>query len=316
MKQSILFVNLALLLPNVFVSGLKIASSLTTIEYTPEVIAIEDYYTGTASVVSGGAGSLFSDSTVDLASNAETQALRQFSVHNDLRIIYTIAQVHYRLVANKMKGINTLADLQGRTIGAIPATSSAYFVYKYLQTIGLDENDYTVIFGNECFAEPCAADTLPGMLAAGTVDAVGIWEPTLELAIRAIGNKAKVFDGQNAYREIFSLHTTTAKLADPVKRQEIVDFLQALNQAEQMFQNDPESVWPRVSNLLGVSESVLESVWPIHNFTSNIPDDLEDILIGEEQWIAAVDGRAPVPAAQLQNIVDRSLLDEVFPPVP
>ena len=62
------------------VFSLKIASSLTTIEYTPELIASKQFYTGTTSFVNGGVANIVSDTSVDLAANAETQALRQYAV--------------------------------------------------------------------------------------------------------------------------------------------------------------------------------------------------------------------------------------------
>jgi len=62
------------------VGSLKIASALNTIEYTPELIASKQFYTGTTSFVNGGVANIVSDTSVDLAANAETQALRQYAV--------------------------------------------------------------------------------------------------------------------------------------------------------------------------------------------------------------------------------------------
>jgi hypothetical protein len=62
------------------VSSLKIASALNTIEYTPELIASKQFYSGTTSFVNGGVANIVSDTSIDLAANAETQALRQYAV--------------------------------------------------------------------------------------------------------------------------------------------------------------------------------------------------------------------------------------------
>ncbi|EON96489.1 putative abc transporter substrate-binding protein [Phaeoacremonium minimum UCRPA7] len=207
----------------------EVSRSLSTIEYTPELVAIQDYFKGTAQIVNGGVPNLFSDSSVDLAGNAETQALRNYASHKNLRIIYTVAEVYYRIVANSKSGISSLKDLKGKKIGSIPGTSATYFVQKYLATVGLKESDYTVVSGNVCMAAPCGSGTFPYMLAHGTVDAVGMWEPTVELAAQALGSNSIMFGNQTAYREIFNLHTTAEKLKDPAMRKNIVDFIRALN---------------------------------------------------------------------------------------
>ncbi|TVY83870.1 hypothetical protein LSUE1_G001799 [Lachnellula suecica] len=292
-------------------SALKIASALTTIEYTPELVASQDYYKGgSVSITNGGVANIVSDTSIDLAANAETQALRQYSSHKNLRIIYTVAEVAYRLVANK-KGVTTLKDLKGKKIGTIPSTSAAYFVEKYLASAGLQDSDYTVVSGGQCLSSPCGAGTLPYMLAQGTVDAVGMWEPTVELAIEAAGTaNVIIFSDKSIYREIFNLHSTADKLKDPTTRKSIVAFLRALDQAEVVFTNNASSVWPRVASAIGVNVSLLKAVWPIHTFNGTIPSDLLSFLVAEDKWVASVDRRSAMTQADLANLIDTSVLAE------
>lgn len=239
MNRFFLVVSQALLHLNFLVVALKIASALNTIEYTPELIASKQFYTGTTSFVNGGVANIVSDTSIDLAANAETQALRQYATHKDLRIIYTVAEVAYRLVANK-KGITALTDLKGKKIGTIPSTAAAYFVEKLLDSAGLKTSDYTVVTGGACSAAPCGAGTLPYMLQHGSADAIGMWEPTIQLAIDAVGeSNLVVFQNKSIYREVFNLRSTSEKLKDANTRKDIVAFLKALNQAENIFNTNP-----------------------------------------------------------------------------
>ena len=169
-----LLTSSVLLLWTASVSGLKIASNLETIEYTPELIAIQDFLNKSisASIVSGGIPNLWSDSSIDLASNAETQALRNYASHKNLRIIYTVAEVYYRIVANKAKGINSVKDLKGKRVGCIQSTSAAYFLSKYLASVGLKDSDVTIVSGNTCNKAPCGSGTFPNMLSQGSIDAI------------------------------------------------------------------------------------------------------------------------------------------------
>ncbi|KAE8444814.1 hypothetical protein EG329_014168 [Mollisiaceae sp. DMI_Dod_QoI] len=314
MGQLSVLVGLALFLS--YASALKIASALNTIEYTPELIASQDYWNGsTVSIVNGGVANIVSDTTVDLAANAETQALRQFSTHKNLRIIYTVAEVYYRIVANK-KNISSVKDLKGKKIGTFPGTSAGYFVEKYLASVGLKEGDYTTVFGNVCNAAPCGAGTFPYMLQHGSIDAVGMWEPSVELAIQALGSDAIILQDRSVYREIFNLHSTTQKLSDPATRKSIVSFLRALSQAEKVFVDTPEKIWPRVATALNMNATILKDVWPVHSFngslTGGLPSDLLSVLVAEDQWVAQQDKRTAMSQSDLSALIDDSVLKEAM----
>jgi ABC-type nitrate/sulfonate/bicarbonate transport system substrate-binding protein len=107
--------------------------------------------------------------------------------------------VSYRLVARTDAGIKTLADLKGKKIGSMRGTSAAVFVQRMLASAGVGDEQYSIVSGNVCMKAPCGSGTLPSMLQGRQVDAFGIWEPAVELGIRAVGaNNAIVF--QNGMR--------------------------------------------------------------------------------------------------------------------
>ncbi|KAK3687847.1 hypothetical protein B0T22DRAFT_510805 [Podospora appendiculata] len=295
-------------------TALKLAAELTTIEYTAELIAARDYFhNATATFTTGGVATLVQDKTLDLASNAETQALRQFATHKNLRIIYTVCEVAYRLVARTRSGVASARDLKGKKIGTFPGTSGAYFVQRYMASVGLKASDYTVVSGGICRAAPCGSGTLPAMLASGAVDAVGLWEPTMQLAIDAVGvANVVVFQDKSVYRELFNLHSTAEKLKDATARREIVAFVRALAQAQKVFAAQPETVWPRVAAAVGVSADVVKAVWPVHGWGGGLPADLLDVLVAEDQWVAGVDRRAAMSRAVLADLVDGSVLKEAL----
>ncbi|OTA65925.1 periplasmic binding protein-like II [Hypoxylon sp. EC38] len=295
------------------VSSLKIASALGVLEWTPELVAKEDYFQGDVDIVNGGIASLFSDPTVDLGSNSETQLLLQFGSHRNLRSIGTVAEVYYRIVANKKSGINTLEDLKGKRIGALRSTSSEYFVQTYLATVGLKPADYTVVNGLGCLQEPCAANTFPAMLKSGSIDAIGMWEPSVELGAEALGSDAVVFgENQTVYREIYNLATTSEKLDDPEKRAEIVQFLKALKQAEGIFQNDPDKVIGRAAEAVKTNSTLLEVVWPVHRWDVRVPSDMLDVLVDEDKFVASYARREALPREDLATLIDASVLEEAL----
>lgn len=300
---------LALLTP---AQAMKVAANLQWIEHTPQRVAGQDFYKGSTpfSMVSGGAASLFSDSSVDIGANSETQALNNFGAHKNLRIIYTTVEVTYRIVASKKKGIKTLADLKGKRIGGSAGSSSAYFVETMANTVGLKSSDYTLVSGNFCMASPCGSGTFPAMLKAGTIDAFGYWETAVQLAIDLLGDDAVVFGNASIYREVYNLHTTTEKLQNPAKRRDIVEYIRALNEAEKIFRDDPEKVYERVSKWTSATVPMLRKVWPLHFFRGAIAPDMLDVLEEQDKLIASKNRRQPFTRASLATMIDESVLAE------
>jgi hypothetical protein len=290
--------------------ALRITSDTNSIEYTPALIAAEDFYPGTATVGSGGIVTLLSDPNVDLGTNAETQTLRQSVMYPNLRIIFTVTETFYRIVAKRSAGINALSDLAGKRIASINNTSAAYFVSKYLGTVGV--TNYTIVSGGICMATPCATNTLPSLVERGQADAIALWEPSTEIAAQALGEDAIIFQDRTLYREIVNLHTTTEKLADPEKRRAIVEFVRALIKAQELFRTNPAAVYPRIVEAIGIQQPILEAVWHDERYGGELVPDILDVLEEEEPWVAAQTNRTPRTREQLTNLVDDSVAREAL----
>ncbi|KAH8661665.1 hypothetical protein BGZ60DRAFT_566319 [Tricladium varicosporioides] len=313
MKQPIQLLSLATSLLSSQVSALKIASSLQWIEHTPQPYAIKNFYKGdsAASLSSGGVANLASDTSIDLAANAETQGLKQYASHKNIRLIYVIVEVGYRMVANKAAGISKLEDLKGKKVGTMPGTSAAYFVNKLLASVGLGSSDYSIVSGSVCMKAPCGSGTLPQMITGKQVDAFGIWEPAVELGAKALGSNAVVFQDFKIYREVYSLYSTEEKLNDPKKRKDIVAFVKALNQTLEVFTNTPSKVYSTVASAVGMDASVVQDVWPDHKWSGDLPADLLDFLVEEDKYLAKTDNRAAISKADLAKFIDPSVLAEI-----
>lgn len=289
---------------------LRITSDINSIEFTPALIAAEDFYPGMATVAAGGIVGLLSDPNVDLGTNAETQTLRQSVMYPNLRIIFTVTETFYRIVAKRSAGVSTLADLAGKRIASLNNTSAAYFISKYLGTVNV--SDYAIVSGGICMATPCGANTLPSLLERGQADAIALWEPSTEIAAQALGDDAIVFQDRALYREIVNLHSTTEKLADPEKRRGIVEFVRALIKTQELFRTNPEAVYPRIVDAIGIQQPVLEAVWHDERYGGELVPDILDVLEEEEPWVAAQTNRTPRTRQQLTSLVDDSVAREAL----
>jgi NitT/TauT family transport system substrate-binding protein len=177
---------------------LRIYGNTTTLELAPVLLAARDLYGNTTAVQNGGIPDLFDAEAADVATNAETQALRQSVDHPDLRTILTVSEGFYRIVARRSAGIATLADLRGKRIATSPNTSAAYYLHKMLGTVRLATADVTVV-------PITPLSGMPAALANREIDAVTIWEPEIENAARAIGAVAIEFQDRRVFLVLFGI---------------------------------------------------------------------------------------------------------------
>jgi ABC-type nitrate/sulfonate/bicarbonate transport system substrate-binding protein len=287
--------------------AIRLAVNMTTVESAPVFLAAQNAPELKIDIRSGGIPMLL-DGDADAATNSETQALLRSVARPDLRIVMTVAECYYRIVARKSAGIQYLSDLRGKKIGAPANTSSGYYLAKMLRTAGLAESDVTVV-----------SMPVPDMAAAmkrRAVDAVSGWEPGAHDSITALGADASVFQDGSVYRELFDLNTTTAVLNDPPRRRALVEAVRAIVAASRQVRERPLGVWPLLSSRINVPQPTISDVWSHFTFPAALPPDMLDMLTEEEQWVAVQQKRVPRPRAQLQRLIDDSVLRDARQPRP
>ena len=283
-----------------------------TFEIAPVLLAAEHYYPGEADVRMGSIANLVGEPPVpgfgeegvaDLATNAETQVLRYSVEHPNLRILMNVTEGLYRIVARRSAGIESVADLKGKRIATIAQTSSGYFLRLMLEKEGIDFEEI----------EDVPIVPLAGMteaLANGEVDAVVIWEPESENAAQVLGDDLIEFSGEGVYRELFNLNSTAEKLANPETRNKIVQFIRAILDASEEVRRDPARAKTLVTQSGEFDPQDVEDCWEHHNWLAAVPEDMLDVLVKQEQWLAARDERQPRSREDLAKLIDTSVYEE------
>ena len=282
------------------------------IELSPVVVAAEYFYPQKLTVPSGGVVSITSKAA-DLATNAETQLLRESVTNPDLRIIMTVSESFYRLVARRSAGISKLSDLKGKRVLVPRNTSAQYYMVAMLRSAGLKEEDVTVV---NLPAPPAGAPPskfrMAEALARGEADFMATFEPEPEQAVRLLGKDAIVLQDRKVYREAFNLHARAPDLADPEKRRAIVAFVKAAAQATKALKKDNKPYLAHISSVLGFTEEQIGWGWPETEFPVEIIPDMLDVLETEEAWVAKLTNRAPRSRAELEKFIDRSVVKEAL----
>lgn len=299
--------------PEARMAPISIHGNIQTFEIAPVLLAAE-YYPGTATVKMGGIPNLVGEAPIgnfgsagvaDVATHAETQALRYSVRHPNLRILMNVTEGVYRIVARKSAGIARIADLKGKRVATIEQTSSGYFLHRMLATEGLSFADIV----------PVAVTPLSGMTEAlrkGDVDAVVIWEPESENSAQVLGDDLVEFHGEGVYRELFNLNSTAENLADPEKRARIVRYVRAVIDAAAEVRRDPARAKTALIAASGFDPVDVDESWKHHRFNANLQPDLLDVLVLEEQWLAEREKRSPRSRAQLATLIDTSVYEEAM----
>jgi NitT/TauT family transport system substrate-binding protein len=281
---------------------LRVAVNMATVESAPVFLAAQRLGDTGMTLTAGGIP-LLVNRTADVATNSETQILMRSVESPDLRVVMTVAECEYRIVARRSAGIRRLVDLRGRKIGTPANTSAEYYLSKMLRTVKLDEPDVKVV--------PMAVADMAAAMKRGDVDAVSGWEPGAQDSIDVLGADAIVFQERPIYRELFDLNTTAGVLSDPAKRRALVDVVRAIVTASKDVRARPVDVRPLLSTRINVPQPTIAAVWQHFRFPAALPRDLVDVLVEEEQWVAGRQKRAPRNRAELQALVDDSVLREV-----
>ena len=294
--------------------AIAVHGNVQTFEIAPVLYAADEFYPDVATVKMGGIPNLVGEPIVpgfgeegvaDVATHAETQALRYSVRHPNLRIILNVTEGLYRIVARKSAGIESVADLRGKRVATIAQTSSGYFLHRMLAEEGLSFDDIVAV----------PISPLSGMTEAlrkGEVDAVVIWEPESENSAQVLGPDLIEFHGDDVYSEKFNLNTTAENLADPAKRARIVRFVRAVIDAASEMREYDAKAKQLVVEAGGFSAADVEDSWEHHRFNANTLSDLLEVLVLEEQWLAGRDDRPARSREQLATLIDWSVYEEAI----
>jgi ABC-type nitrate/sulfonate/bicarbonate transport system substrate-binding protein len=276
-----------------------VAVNTSTIEGAPVYVADNGPQGSGFQVINGGVRNL-ANGGAHAATNAETQLLVVGTPN--VRLLFTVAEGLYRVVAKRSAGIRTPGDLRGKRVSIPPNTSAHYYLVRTLAAAGLTEADVTFV--------DLPRDQMAAGVAAGRADAMVMWEPEAEKAVAALGQDAVVFQDNKMYREFFSLYASTEVLGDPKRRQQLVGFVRALLAATDEVKRRPEPHFALVARTVRQSVDWVSRSWKHHAFPAALPSQLLDVMVEEERWVARNQKREPRPRATLQGLIDTSILAE------
>jgi sulfonate transport system substrate-binding protein len=278
-----------------------VAVATAVVEAAPIYIAKEGPFGSRFNYINGGVRTL-QNNGAHAAGNATTQMLVVLRDNPRVRLLFTLVDGNYRIVAKRSAGISTLADLKGKRVVTPRTTSAHYHLVALLRTAGLQESDVTLV--------SAPATEMAAAVAKGSADAISMWEPESQNAVEALGKDAIIFQDNKVYRELYSVYSTTDVLNDPRRRKELVAFVREIIRTTGELQKAPAKYFDLISRVTKHPAPEIARSWEHHGFPLAVAPDLLNIIVEEEKWVAGIQQRPPRSRAELASYIDTSIIEE------
>ncbi|WP_301122319.1 ABC transporter substrate-binding protein [Mycolicibacterium fortuitum] len=203
-----------------------------------------------------------------------------------------------RIVARRGAGINTVADLAGKSIGTPLGTSAAYYVSNAMAQNNIKAELVQV-----------APSAIVTAATQHNVDAVSIFQPYQAQTIKALGDDAVALSG-GTYNQHSLFVATESAVA--TKGKAITAFLAALGDAGTALSHHDKAATDAVAKATQLDPQLLDTVLGEFDFTLQLKPDLAGKLTELAEW--AKTQKSIDPGTQLPDYA--KFLDNQFLPEP
>jgi len=278
-----------------------VAVATAVVEAAPVYMAKEGPFGAQFQYINGGVRTL-QNNGAHAAGNATTQMLVVLRDNPKVRLLFTLVDGNYRIVAKRSAGISRLADLKGKRVVTPRNTSAHYHLVALLRSAGLQESDVTIV--------SAPATAMAAAVAKGDADAISMWEPESQNTVELLGQDAITFQDNKVYRELYSIYSTTDVLNDARRRKELVAFVRELITQTGNLRKEPAKYFELISRVTKHPAPQIARSWEHHGFPLAVAPDLLNLLVDEEKWVAAGQSRTPRTRAELAGFIDTSIIEE------
>lgn len=233
-------------------------------------VAVKNYTSGAAAVNDLMKGE------VDIAATAEFPLVRRAFQGDNISALCCIGKFELQvLIGRRDRGIESVADLVGKTIGVPLGTVSEFYLGRFLDLNGISRRDVTLV--NVDPAESV------GAIVNGTIDALIIWQPYAFSTEEQLGDGVVVWSVQSSQRlyivevardEWISQHP------DLVNR-----FLKALSQAEDYYMSNSVQAIARMQENLNYTDAYMAAIWNRNEYSLSLDQSLISAMENEARWM-------------------------------
>jgi NitT/TauT family transport system substrate-binding protein len=193
------------------------------------------------------------------------------------RILASIARSELiKVVARKDRGIQAVADLEGKRVGTTKGTIAEFFVGRLLELNGLSIRDVALV-------DLRTPESWVDAVAEGDVDAVATAEPYASTAKDRLGTNAAVWSAQSS-QPLYALAIATDEQLEE-HRDATRRFLESMAEAEEYAVRHPAEAQAIVRERIGLSPESMPAVWARNEFALTLDQSLIAAMEDESRWL-------------------------------
>ncbi len=231
---------------------------------------VKDYPTGVGTIDALLKGE------VDIAWAAEFPLVRRALAGNRISIIASLSRFSDEyLFARKDRGIISVADLKGRTIGIPRNTIVEFYLARFLELNGLNIQDVRLV------------DVQPsqsiGLIAGGGAEAVVTWEPYSSRLKAQLAEKVAAWPVQSSQAGYGVIICRNDWLASHPKI--VTRVLKSLARAEDYLIRHPRESKEMVKKRVSYDDAFMEIFWSENQFSVSLDHSLVLAMEDEARWL-------------------------------
>lgn len=262
-------------------------------------IEVKEYGSGKAATQALFAGE------VDISTVADMPVVFNGFKRDDFCIFakFTHSYSFVRIIARRDSGIRRGADLKGKKVGASIGTSGHYYLGAFLIHNRLSISEVKMID----IKTPDLADALKN----NEVDAISVWQPYSQKAMKLLGGNAIELPGGDIYRATFNFAAMKSFAREHPKA--LKKFLMAIDRADTFIKGNREEAQGIIAKAFNLDKETVSAAWD--DFTFELSLDQALLVSWDEiaRWAirSRFVGRKTLP--NYLNLINMDAMDAVKP---
>jgi NitT/TauT family transport system substrate-binding protein len=213
---------------------------------------------------------------LDMAATSEFALVREGFDRNDLQAVSSIAlSNNIRLIARRDRGIESPADLKGKTIGVLRGTTCEFFLATFLAFSGILNSEVRIVN-----IRPSDA---PSGILSKNIDAAMLWDPYAYRLRTRLGKNAVVWEGQGG-QDYYVLLISTRSFTG-VHGAAVEKLLRALAEAERFTESNPAESKKIIQRCFGYNDAYMAWTWAQNSPKVCLTQDLLIHMEDEGRWL-------------------------------
>ena len=240
---------------------------------------------------------------VDLALMAEFPVVAAALQGAEFSVIAEVSRFSdYKLQTRTDAGIESLADLPGKTVGTTVGTNVQYALETALNNAGHDSSDVDIV--------NLPPSGIAGALDVGDIDAGMPFDSFYIPIAELLGDRHHEIPVEG-----YSIHWILAASAEMSQNAEVLEaFMRSLKEAESFLEDADQAKADIINYSERVNPAYADNTFPKYMFDLQLNRDLLEVLVEEAEWLVEVQGLDGEPTEEVfLSVLDPGPLNAVAP---